>query len=120
MTGPVPERAGQERKAHDMLDLDGNTAIVCGGTAGVGRATVDALVAHGCRVGVIARGRDRLDAMEADYGIDADGVPRVVTAAADVADGAALEVAVGTLVARLGAPEVWVNCAMLTSFSPFL
>ncbi|SEN32852.1 SDR family oxidoreductase [Palleronia pelagia] len=87
------------------------TAIVCGGSAGVGRAIVDALLARGYRVGAIARGKDRLAEMET-----LDGV---ATASADVSDAEALSQAVGTLVEQLGKPSVWVNAAMLTSFSPF-
>jgi len=87
------------------------TAIVCGGSAGVGRAIVDALLARGYRVGAIARGKDRLADMQT-----LDGV---ATASADVSDAEALSQAVGTLVEQLGTPSVWVNAAMLTSFSPF-
>lgn len=102
-----------------MMNLNGKTAIVCGGSAGVGRATVDALVAQGCRVGVIARGEERLAELEREFGTIVDVGPRVVAASADVADAAELEMAVGNLVERLGPPQVWVNCAMLTAFSPF-
>ena len=95
-----------------MTDKTGRVAIVAGGTAGVGRAVVEALVAEGWRVGVIARGEDRLAGLEAAQSA-------VATAAADVSDAAALEAAADALVSRLGTPEAWVNCAMLTSFSPF-
>ena len=88
------------------------SAIVIGGTAGVGRATVTALRGRGYRVGVVARGKDRLAQMQ-----DLDGIE---TAAADAGDAAALDAAVDALVERLGTPTVWVNCAMATSFSPFM
>ncbi|WP_246003768.1 SDR family oxidoreductase [Histidinibacterium lentulum] len=102
-----------------MDQLHGKTAIVCGGSAGVGRATVDALVARGCRVGVIARGEDRLEEIARAYGPGEGGLPRIVTASVDVSDHEALEKAADALAAELGTPEIWVNCAMLTSFSPF-
>lgn len=92
--------------------MAGKVAIVAGGTAGVGRATVEALLAEGWRVGVIARGQERLDALAAAH-------PTVATQAADVSDATALDAAADALVAKLGAPDAWVNCAMLTSFSPF-
>ncbi|RVT84206.1 SDR family NAD(P)-dependent oxidoreductase [Rhodobacteraceae bacterium CCMM004] len=88
-------------------------AIVLGGTAGVGRAVVDKLVARGARVGVVARGTARLDALREAY------PGHVATAAADVADAQALATAVDTLVAEIGAPDAWVNDAMATVFSPF-
>ena len=90
------------------------TAIVLGGTAGVGRAVVDALVAEGYHVGVVARGQDRLSELHATY------PDRVSVAAADVGDAEALQAAGATL--TVGGPDlkVWVNCAMATSFSTFL
>ena len=60
-------------------------AIVLGGTAGVGRAVVDALVARGMTVGVVARGQDRLDQLRSDH-----LVGRIQTASADVGDAAEL------------------------------
>ena len=88
-------------------------AIVLGGTAGVGRAVVDALVARGLTVGVVARGQDRLDQLRSDH-----LAGRVQTARADVGDAAELRAAIDRLCAD-GAPRVWVNCAMITSFSKF-
>lgn len=88
-------------------------AIVLGGTAGVGRATVEMLVEEGYTIGVIARGGDRVAALDEAY----DGKVRALTA--DVADDSALEAAVNDLVGQLGEPTVWVNNAMATSFSYF-
>ncbi|EKE44286.1 short-chain dehydrogenase/reductase SDR [Oceaniovalibus guishaninsula JLT2003] len=89
------------------------SAIVLGGSAGVGHAVVVALLNRGYRVGVVARGQTRLDTMQAEYG------ERIATAAADVSQADVLEAAVEKLVVSLGRPAIWVNCAMLTSFSPF-
>jgi len=89
------------------------TAIVLGGSAGVGRAVVDALIARGDRVGVVARGQARLDELTALYG------DKVVVASADVGDAAVLEAAVAGLITGGGDLRVWVNCAMASSISPF-
>ncbi|QFU09934.1 Putative oxidoreductase SadH [Rhodobacteraceae bacterium THAF1] len=89
------------------------SAIVLGGSAGVGHAVVTALVDRGYRVGVVARGEDRLAEMRDTLG------DRIATSSADVGDAAALEAATDTLIAEIGKPTVWVNSAMLTSFSPF-
>ena len=88
-------------------------AVVTGGTAGVGRATVDMLLARGHRVAVLARGQGRLDELSAQYG------DRVWTRSVDVADDAAVASAADAIAADLGAPEIWVNSVMLTSVSAF-
>ncbi len=92
----------------------GKTAIVVGGTAGVGRATVVALLERGYRVGVMARGEDRLSEMEEEFGAD-----RLKAVPADAGVAKQVEAATDAIVAKFGTPDVWVNCAMLTSFSPF-
>ncbi len=98
----------------DDITVPTGTAIVAGGSAGVGRAVVERLLGRGYRVGVIARGADRLREMEREFG---PGWVRGVSA--DVADHAALDAAADEVVDAFGAPTVWVNSAMLTAFSPF-
>ena len=93
--------------------VEARSAIVVGGTAGVGRAVAEALLDRGYKVGVMARGEDRLDEMEAAF------PGRVRTACADAGIAAELESATDNIVEAIGAPVVWVNSAMLTSFSPF-
>lgn len=88
------------------------TAFILGGSAGVGRAVVAALRDRGYTVAVIARGAARLDQMAAEDS-------QIATAAADVGDADALRDAVTQLIAKVGVPQVWINCAMATSFSPF-
>lgn len=88
-------------------------AIVAGGTAGVGRAVVSKLLEEGYKVGVFARGQDRLDEIAAEYG------DRVMTLHCNVADARAVLRAGAAVEEVLGSVSVWVNCAMLTSFSPF-
>ena len=88
-------------------------AVVAGGTAGVGRATVDALIAEGYRVGVIARGKERLDEVAQTHG------DRVMTLSVDVGDAREMTRAASAFEEVLGPIGVWINCAMLTSFSPF-
>ena len=95
-------------------DAPSGTAIVAGGSAGVGRAVVERLIGRGYRVGVLARGEDRLQEMEREFGRE-----WVRGIAADVADHAAVDAAADEIVEAFGAPTVWVNSAMLTAFSPF-
>lgn len=88
-------------------------AVVLGGSAGVGLAVVEDLIGRGYRVGIVARGTERLRELTDRFGSS------IETEAADVADSAALEDATDRLVERLGPPTIWVNSAMVTSFSPF-
>ena len=90
------------------------TAVVAGGSAGVGRAVVERLIGRGYRVGVLARGEQRLREMEEEFGTEwVKGVP------CDVAKDAEVKAATREVVAWGGNLEVWVNSAMITAFSPF-
>lgn len=84
------------------------TVIITGGSSGIGRATALLFARHGWRVGVIARGMPGLDdaAMELrQFGA------AVATAPADVSCCATLKAAADTIIAALGPPDVWINCA---------
>ena len=92
----------------------GRVAVVTGGTAGVGRAVVDQLIARGYRVGALARGEDRLEELQTIHGRD-----RVLGISCDVGDAGAVSQAAREVHDEFGPPTVWVNDAMLTSYSPF-
>ena len=47
-----------------MKSLKGKGALVIGGSSGVGKATVKALIAEGVRVTAVARGADKLQALK--------------------------------------------------------
>ena len=96
-------------------DAAGKIVVITGGSAGVGRATVDAFARDGWNVGIIARDSDRLMRVQADMqalGRKACAIP------ADVADADAVEHAAEATEAELGPITVWVNNAMATAFSP--
>ncbi len=84
------------------------TLIIAGGSSGIGRCTADLFARHGWRVGLIARGEAGLAAAAAT--LRAAGAP-VAVAAADVTISAALRDAANAIVAELGPPDVWINCA---------
>jgi NAD(P)-dependent dehydrogenase (short-subunit alcohol dehydrogenase family) len=90
--------------------------VVTGASAGVGRATAVALASRGARVGLLARGRDRLEATR--HEIEAAGGEAVVVLT-DVADADQVERAAAVVEEALGPIDVWVNNAMATIFSPF-
>jgi len=89
--------------------------VVTGASAGVGRAVVRAFAARGASVGLMARGRDGLEAAAKE--VEASG-GRGLVLPLDVADADAVDRAAGAVEAELGPIDVWVNNAMLSVFSP--
>jgi NAD(P)-dependent dehydrogenase (short-subunit alcohol dehydrogenase family) len=55
--------------------LDGRVAIVTGASSGIGEATARALAAGGARVALLARRRERLDAIAGELGDAASAAP---------------------------------------------
>ena len=90
--------------------------VVTGGSAGVGRATVEEFARHGYDVAVLARDPARLERVAAElrsaYGVRAIAIPT------DVADAAAVDAAASIVETELGPIDVWVNVAMATVFAP--
>jgi NAD(P)-dependent dehydrogenase (short-subunit alcohol dehydrogenase family) len=95
----------------------GRVVVVTGASAGVGRASVRAFAEQGARLGLLARGRDGLEAARRE--VEELGGEALVLPT-DVADSAQVEAAAAAVEERFGPIEVWVNCAMATVFSPFL
>ena len=89
--------------------------VVTGASAGVGRATARAFARDGADVGLIARGRERLESTKRE--LEAFG-RRAVVAEADVADFDQVEAAAQRIEHELGPIDVWVNNAMATVFAP--
>lgn len=90
--------------------------VVTGASAGVGRATARAFADTGARIGLLARGRQGLDAARAE--IEAAG-GEAIAIPTDVADAAAVDAAAERVERKLGPIDVWANVAMVTVFSPF-
>ncbi len=91
-------------------------AVVTGGTAGIGRATVREFARAGYDVAVLARGRAGLDGAVAE--VTAAG-RRGLGLSVDVADGDAVDQAAHRIEAELGPVAVWVNCAFVGSLAFF-
>jgi NAD(P)-dependent dehydrogenase (short-subunit alcohol dehydrogenase family) len=85
------------------------TAVIAGGTRGIGLATALCLAADGCRVGVIGRDAARLE--EAAGALEAAGSPEVLTLAADLRSAPDVDAVFETVAARWDALNVLVNAA---------
>ncbi len=100
---------------HELFGLTGLTAVVTGGSSGIGRAMAGALGRAGARIVLVARRpeplADTVGELVAD-GVEAHAVP------ADLADRAALAAATDTIIARYGAPDVLVNAAAVNRRPP--
>jgi NAD(P)-dependent dehydrogenase (short-subunit alcohol dehydrogenase family) len=89
--------------------------VITGASAGVGRATVRAFARRGAHIGLIARGRDGLEAARAE--VEAEG-GRALVLPVDVADPDQVEAAAAEVEREFGPIDVWVNNAMVSVFSP--
>lgn len=92
--------------------LANRVALVTGGGSGIGKGIVEALVAHGARVVIVGRSRERLDAVTAELGASC------VAEAADVRDAVAIDAVVARTVEREGRLDVLVNAAAGNFLAP--
>ena len=91
--------------------------VITGASAGVGRATARAFGRRRANVGLIARGRDGLDAAKRE--IEEAGGEAIVLPL-DVSDHDAVERAAGEVEDAFGPIDIWINNAMLSVFSPIM
>src|SRR5205085_11427501 len=89
--------------------------VITGASAGVGRAVAREFAKRGARIGLIARGREGLEATRREVE-DLGGEGLVLSL--DVADAGAVDRAATALEERFGPIDVWINNAMTTVFSP--
>ena len=94
------------------------TVVITGGSAGIGRAVAEIYAGRGDRIGLIARGEERLhEAAEALYEL---GSPTVESVPAAAAAAAVVGAAADRFEQELGPIDVWINAAMTTVYSPFI
>jgi NAD(P)-dependent dehydrogenase (short-subunit alcohol dehydrogenase family) len=92
------------------------TIVITGATSGIGRATVRRFAGPGVNIGLLARGRDGLEATRREVE-QAGG--RALELPTDVADPVAVDAAAQAVEEALGPIDIWINNAMATVFAYF-
>jgi len=90
-----------------MQDLTGKVAVITGASSGIGEATARLLVAEGVRVVLVARRRERIDALVAELGDAA------IALTADVGDADAVASVFAEVEQRFGGLDLLFNNAGL-------
>jgi NADP-dependent 3-hydroxy acid dehydrogenase YdfG len=96
-------------------NLNGTVAVVTGASSGIGAAAARQLAALGASVALVARRRDRLEALAAEIE-NAGGTALVIEA--DITDRAQAQAAVDQTVERFGQLDILVNNAGLMLLGP--
>ena len=96
--------------------MDGQTVVITGASAGIGRATARLFGERGARVGLIARGEAGLEGAAREVE-EAGGKALIISA--DVADFEQVTQAARQVEQELGPIDVWVNVAFASVFAPF-
>ena len=99
------------------LGLAGATALVQGGTQGMGRAAAECFAADGAKVAVLARTQADLDATAAR--LLELGAPEAIGLRADITDNASVVAAFETLAARWPTLNILVNATGPTAIGSF-
>ncbi|GIF12196.1 2-deoxy-D-gluconate 3-dehydrogenase [Actinoplanes teichomyceticus] len=99
----------------DLFGLTGRSAVVTGGSSGIGREIALALGRAGARVTVVARRPEPIAQVVAELrrsGVEAGAVT------ADLADRAAVRTALTEIISRYGEPDILVNSAAVNLRPP--
>ncbi len=91
------------------LGLEGRTAIITGGSKGIGKAIAKGLAAEGVNLVLLARGQELLDAAAEE--IRSTSTVGVLTVAADIRDADAVKAAASRAVERFATIHILVNNA---------
>ena len=93
---------------HPLFDLSGRTAVVVGGTSGIGLAMATGLAEAGADVVATSRRAEQVD--EAATAIEAKG-RRSLRLTSDVADRASLQAVLDGALKEFGKVDILINCA---------
>jgi NAD(P)-dependent dehydrogenase (short-subunit alcohol dehydrogenase family) len=98
--------------------LKNRTALITGGSLGLGFAMAQAFYAEGARVAIVARREGPLQDAVATIGQHSGG--EIIGVVCDVADGASIQLAHADIVNQLGPVDILVNNAGAAATRPFL
>jgi len=100
----------------DLFSLENRTAVVTGGSSGIGRGIATALARAGASVVIVARGAERIDDTVAeltDAGCRAAGVP------GDLSTRNGIRAAADAAIVPFGEPDILVNSAGINIRPPY-
>jgi NAD(P)-dependent dehydrogenase (short-subunit alcohol dehydrogenase family) len=102
------------------LNLSGKTAIVTGGSAGIGLATAKALYSEGVNVVIAARNQERLD--QAVFDIQSLPITgtKIIGISADLTKAEDVEKVISTTIAKFGKIDILINNAGSARAGSFL
>jgi len=99
-----------------LFDLSGKTALVTGGSRGIGLSVAKALAEHGADVAIVARTKELLEA--AKQQIQADTDKKVWTFPFDIKNIKGIEGFFKNIVSEMKGVDILVNCAGTTVRGP--
>jgi NAD(P)-dependent dehydrogenase (short-subunit alcohol dehydrogenase family) len=102
---------------YPALNLEAKTAVVIGGTSGIGLTLAKGLASAGANVVPSGRRRDRVESVAAD--IKKTGA-RSLAMTCDVAERSSLQALLEAVCAEFGKVDILVNCAGITQRTPIL
>jgi NADP-dependent 3-hydroxy acid dehydrogenase YdfG len=98
------------------MDLQGKIAIVTGASSGIGEATARELAKHGMKVAIVARRKDRLEALAKN--IHADGKGEALVIEAGITDKAICKNVVDQVLKQWNQVDILVNNAGVMLLGP--
>jgi NAD(P)-dependent dehydrogenase (short-subunit alcohol dehydrogenase family) len=115
--GPEPLERGEMGFEKTGLSLEGKSAVVIGGTSGIGRALALGLANAGADVAASSRRQEQVDETAAE--IEATG-KRSLRVASDVGDRSSLEALLAAAIEAFGKVDILINCAGKIKRAPTL
>lgn len=91
------------------LGLRGRTAVIAGGSMGIGKAAARGLAAEGVNLVLLARGQENLDKAASE--IASDNAVEILTLPADMKDARSVDAAAAAAAERFGAIHILINTA---------